>query len=113
MKIHKLAFWIAYILSAVLFFTPISVGGQDGFGLDKIVHAGMFFVLTFLSFKAFPNRKTHAVIFLLGYMFATEFIQGYYLPLRHFDWYDITFDTIGLVLAILISYFFSEAKRSR
>ena len=105
MKIHKFAFWIAYAISAVLFFTPMSVGGGDGFGVDKVVHAGMFFVLPFLLLKAFPGRKPYAVVLLLVYMFATEFVQGRYLPLRHFDWYDITFDTIGLVLGILVYMF--------
>ena len=102
MKTHKYAFWIAFVISAVLFFTPMSVGGRDGFGMDKIVHAGTFFALTVLSLKAFPSKKPFAVVLLLGYMFATEFIQGRYLPLRHFDWWDITFDSIGLILGILV-----------
>jgi len=98
----KLGFWIVFLLSLILLFAPISVGGRDGFGLDKVVHGLIFLLLAFLSLKSFPQKKILSIVLLLVYAFLTEYIQGEYLPLRHFDWYDIISDTTGLVLGTVI-----------
>jgi len=98
----KIFFWLAFVFSAVLFFLPISTSGQDGFGLDKVVHAVIFFLLFLFGRKAFPGKTWLVLFALIFYAFAVEYIQGNYLPLRHFDWYDITADGIGLAAGLLI-----------
>lgn len=98
----KYLFWVVFVISLVLLFAPISVGGRDGFGLDKVIHGIIFFLLAFLSLKSFPQKKILGIVLLVAYAFLTEYIQGEYLPLRHFDWLDIISDSAGLVTGAVI-----------
>ena len=100
----KIIFWVSFVASIALFFAPIDVGGRDGFGLDKVLHAIVFLILVITSFLAFPRKKVLVIILLLVYAFAIEYIQGKYLPLRHFDWYDITADSIGISLGMILLF---------
>ena len=100
MKNYKIGFWLVFLVSFLLLFAPISVGGKDGFGLDKVIHAVIFFALVFFALRAFPSQKFAVVILILAYAFISEYIQGAFLPLRHFDWYDIVSDLIGLAAGI-------------
>ncbi|OGE80691.1 MAG: hypothetical protein A2826_01140 [Candidatus Doudnabacteria bacterium RIFCSPHIGHO2_01_FULL_43_23] len=104
MSKSKIIFWVSFAASIVLFFTPIDVGGKDGFGLDKVLHAIVFLILVITAFLAFTRRKVLGIVLLLSYAFAVEYIQGKYLPLRHFDWYDITADSIGISLGLIFSH---------
>ena len=108
-NIKQIFFWLAFTASLLLFFTPVPTGGRDEFDLDKVMHIAVFFTLILTARFAYPNKKIVFAVILVVYAFVSEFIQGRYLPLRHFDWYDIAADLIGLaagLLAILI--FFSR-----
>ena len=98
----KYLFWIVFVISLALLFAPLSVGGRDGFGLDKIVHGIIFILLAFFSLKSFPKKKIPSLVLLFAYAFATEYIQGEFFPLWHFDWLDIISDSFGLVTGAAI-----------
>jgi VanZ family protein len=103
MKYNKIAFWIVLIISFVLFFAPLPVGNTRT-GFDKVVHAFVFEALVFLSFAAFPRKKFLMLLVFVAYAVGSEFIQGRFLPLRHFDWYDVTADLIGVATGLAIYF---------
>jgi VanZ family protein len=70
---------------------------------DKLVHAGLFFTLTF-SWAMWLKNLNKAAIFMLLYGIGTEIIQ-YMLPQyfnRSFELLDIIADSIGVLLAWLV-----------
>ena len=99
---YKAIFILIFLISAFLFFAPIHTAVGSGFNADKIVHAAIFAALVYSALKAFPRVKILAVISLCFYGYAVEFIQGKFLPRRHFDWMDITADVVGLVIGLLV-----------
>jgi len=71
---------------------------------DKFLHFGGFFVLTFLSLLASPERFRGWVllmVILLGA--ALELGQDYWLPKRQADWWDIAANTVGVLLALALN----------
>src|SRR3989344_3517823 len=105
-KMSKIGFWLTFVVSLLLFFSPVSVGGGDEFDLDKLVHAFVFFILIITANLAYPKQKFLMTFLLFAYAFGSEYIQGNFLPSRHFDWYDITADSAGLFFgAFLMSIF--------
>ncbi len=107
---HKFRFWLIFVFSAVSFFTPLAVEERVGLGLDKVVHAFLFFLLVYFAFQAYPERKVLSVILLLLYTVATEFIQESYIPHRSFDVYDIVADTAGIIAGAI--YTLTKRERS-
>lgn len=82
--------------------------------LDKAFHISFFITLCLLF--SFPLKKRFAsiakikqwffIICLLGisYGIAIEFIQKNWIPNRSFELLDIVADSVGCLLALLISY---------
>jgi len=100
--IMKYLFWILFLMSAVAFFTPLQVQENTGLGLDKIVHIGLFAVLTLLGVLSYKKAAMPVILLLFFYVFASELIQKNYIPHRSFDVYDILADCVGVVLGLLI-----------
>lgn len=74
------------------------------FDLDKLVHGGMFFVLSVLLAQAFKGGGVKryllwAVVVSTGYGLFTEFMQGLEALGRRTDINDIIANTIGAVAA--------------
>ena len=75
-------------------------------GMDKIVHMGMFFIFSTLSYNGTLNyfglRTTRwvpiIVVSIIGFIFAliTEALQYYIFTYRSGDWWDIFADTVGI-----------------
>lgn len=95
----KFWFWVVFAISAVLFFTPLTIEEKTGFGLDKIAHLGIFAAMTAIGLKAY-QKSAWVVAFLLAYTVATEFIQGNFIPHRSFDIYDMVADALGTVIGL-------------
>ncbi len=80
---------------------------------DKIVHFGLFFVLTFLWLRVGNKKnsknkfiKKYFTIYLVfGVLIAilVEYLQMY-VPNRSFDYYDITANMIGGAVGIICFY---------
>jgi VanZ family protein len=73
---------------------------------DKLVHAGMFFILT--SFwnlvlvknkKIIPIYKMLVIIGCIGYGGTLELLQSFYFSGRSGDWYDFIANTFGVFMA--------------
>lgn len=87
--------------------TPGLFGIED---FDKLVHAGLFFVLAFLSVLTFYDRSRNdwlsryagsiALLFCLIYGGVVEVIQATLLPHRSGDWRDLLFDMLGALLGV-------------
>jgi len=80
---------------------------------DKLIHIGMFALLTLLwcyaFFKSNPSNNLLKIFLITGFVFiiygaAMEFVQKYWIPNRSFELEDIIADTIGVILGFLFSY---------
>lgn len=79
-------------------------------GFDKIVHLGLFFVLTVLIFNGLIRQSTNyqfkfSTIITIGFVTSLfggliEVIQWQYFTYRSGDWWDLFADTIGIAMAI-------------
>ncbi len=86
---------------------------------DKLGHGGVFFVLTFLCWRAFFHQermsslKNRAVVaaFLVAtaYGFADEFHQRF-VPGRSYDLYDFLADTAGALLFVVVIWYLEKRK---
>lgn len=75
---------------------------------DKLVHIGLFSVLTFLFIYPVtrldltnPVKKNTAIKIAIAawvWALATEFIQKYFIPDRSFDMYDWAADSLGILI---------------
>ncbi len=104
-------FWAVVIL--VLCNMPIETVSK-GFvffdGFDKIVHLGLFFVLTVLIFNGLIRQLTNylfkfSTIITIGFVTSLfggliEVIQWQFFSYRSGDWWDLFADTIGIAMAI-------------
>jgi VanZ family protein len=85
---------------------------------DKIVHVGIFTLLTALFLWPFlmnPPIKIKRIALLLAvcgilYGTAIEFIQGNFIANRSFDVWDIVADTAGSFIPFLLLPFFNQTR---
>jgi len=83
---------------------------MDAIQADKIVHIGLFGMLSFLFFLPFikfPSsfeQKRQSILWIalgaLAYGIIMEFVQKYWVPNRSFDGYDIVADGVGSFLPL-------------
>jgi glycopeptide antibiotics resistance protein len=87
--------------------------------LDKVVHLGLFAVLTFLWSRVVnpdPNKKikkskffTNYLVFGIIFAVFIEYLQ-HYVPNRSFDLDDIVANVIGGILGIICFYILHKRK---
>lgn len=90
---------------------------------DKLIHFGMFFVLSLLFYWIVDTRMTwlvRNVTFIICTLIGgigSEFLQHLISPFRVFDIYDIISNIAGSLLAIILSdiyvFIYKERKRER
>lgn len=91
-----------------------SVSWLELLSFDKLVHAGMFFILNSLFFLlVFKQDQKTLFLFLyfslsVAYGVALEWMQANVFTNRSADWQDIVANTIGCTLALL---FYNKLKR--
>jgi len=78
-------------------------------GFDKLVHCGLFFVLTvFMAFgytrRQAPRRLPHntllaVTVIAIVYGGLIEILQHYFFTWRSGEWNDLFADTIGILMA--------------
>lgn len=81
-------------------------------GIDKVVHACMFFVLAVLSYWGFyeqsrwkqlsRNAAVYALLLCMFYGGLIEVLQGTIFTYRSADWVDWIFDTAGALLGLWV-----------
>lgn len=121
--IKKYPVSLAFMLVVVYlsFFRPPAIPEITLFPhADKVVHAGMYFVMSALLWWEFRrNHKTfvrigHAWVgaFLCPVLFsgAVELLQEYCTTYRGSDWLDFLANAIGIALASLMAYCLLRSK---
>lgn len=113
--------WLLAILVATL--TP---GEQlpetpDVIGFDKLVHFSLFFMLTFLWYRAgVKNRKeklnernfiTNYLVFGIGIAILVEYLQQF-IPGRSFDWWDMVANIAGGAIGTVCFYILYRKQSS-
>lgn len=89
---------------------------------DKLIHAGVYFLLFFLfqhslhNQDKFPFIKEHA--FLFSFLFtviygASDEFHQYFVPTRESDMYDLVADAVGGLVAFFIAKTIMYFKSSR
>jgi VanZ family protein len=73
---------------------------------DKIVHFGMFFILSFLSWRGlnrklpfvFNLRFIYLLLILIAYGGLTELSQDWLTSTRHTEFLDFLSDVVGIII---------------
>ncbi|MFA5359135.1 MAG: VanZ family protein [Patescibacteria group bacterium] len=101
---RKSAGMFAFVFFASLFvlFWPLAASESKILYLDKFVHSGLFFVLSFFGLVAYRRYVKGFLAILIIYAVASEIIQELFISGRGFDSYDIIADIIGILLAYLL-----------
>ena len=109
--VTRVVFLLLVLVSLAMFLTPgpdVPQGGPD----DKVVHAGIFVVLTLSGLLAAVPRLRLAVG-LTAYAAVTEVLQ-WTLPIqRDGDWHDWVADVTGVLLALLLGWAGQRRARQR
>ena len=111
------ALWPAFAWAATILFLCLLPGSKlpewDWFALldlDKLVHAGLFFIQTLLLARAFHARGTPvrwllwSVTISVLYGLATEFMQGLEALGRRTDINDMIANSVGALAAGLYTH---------
>ena len=107
--------FISFIASVVLLTLPANYLPHTGlFGIanfDKLVHFGMFFMLTVLfclpflkssaNISSITSTFNRVVLGVILYGIIMEFVQKYFTLGRSFDLIDILFDGLGTVAGLV------------
>jgi VanZ family protein len=88
-------------------------------GLDKVVHFGLFMVLSFLWARAFIDKKNKRIkkrkfipnylVFVLIFAILVEYIQRL-VPGRAFDFLDILFNVLGAIAGAILFVYLHKNK---
>ncbi|MCW1952709.1 MAG: VanZ family protein [Flavobacteriia bacterium] len=88
---------------------------------DKFAHAGFYFLLSFSFYFSWWLRpllfKKQRHLFLFGrgfhilYGTVIEVLQAYVIPGRFGEWEDALANTLGVLIASLVSFFWFLKKR--
>ena len=100
----------AHILWAVVVFGLHAMSSKsfprisfwENLGLDKFVHAFMFFIGSSLAVFSGWGRMKSAVIWICAGVLL-EYYQFYFTTDRSFDWFDVMANATGVFMALVIS----------
>ena len=100
----------AHILWAVVVFGLHAMSSKsfprisfwENLGLDKFVHAFMFFIGSSLAVFSGWGRIKSAVIWICAGVLL-EYYQFYFTTDRSFDWFDVMANATGVFMALVIS----------
>lgn len=88
----------------------------DFFGVDKLAHLMVYFILTWLWIKAFvftfsyQNSFLRATIVSATIGIAMEICQKYFTEGRQFEYDDIVANLTGTIFALVIYYVINKKK---
>ena len=107
MKVAK-EWLLIYIYSGfVIFFSviPLQESPVESFPWDKVAHLCIYFILALMVIRAATLRKkilSHFLVFISLFLFGLliECLQ-HCLSYRSFDVYDIIFNSVGILGALL------------
>ena len=118
--------WARYrLIYQVLFFIVLGLGIYLGMRpgppptpfkfsmVDSVYHAGGLFVCTLLSYLAYPRWRwwwRGALMFAVGV--AVEYVQSFH-PTRSAELGDIYANTVGVVLGLVVVWFWQRQPKFR
>lgn len=113
--------WLLAILVATLTPDEQLPETPDVIGFDKLVHFSLFFMLTFLWYRAgVKNRKeklnkrnftTNYLVFGIGIAILVEYLQQF-IPGRSFDWWDMVANIAGGAIGTVCFYILYRKQSS-
>lgn len=121
-NIRKYPFSILIVLVVVYlsFFKPPKTPLDQVHDFDKVVHVCMYFGMSGMFWLEYMRshlnrfKITHifigAVVFPIAFSGCIELLQEYCTTYRSGDWLDFTANSIGVILAGIIAYFFVKPK---
>ena len=89
------------VVALLHFITPPTLAIKPVFGVDKIAHCLIFFLVTSWSCIVYSgNRIRQFAVFLILYGLGLELIQMTLIPYRSFEWMDWVSDVSGILLGL-------------
>ena len=81
--------------------------------IDKIAHFTMYFILsTLLLFEFLKTAKKNIILWIMFYSISVgalmEILQAYFFIYRTGDYYDILFNSIGSIAALVLFIYFKK-----
>lgn len=95
MRWIRIAFGLAVVVQCWALYVPRPPSVESGLPLDKVVHLGLFALVTWLGLQA---GWRWVVPLMIAQAAASELIQLLFLPNRGGDWWDLTADLLGIAL---------------
>lgn len=120
--IRKYPFSILIVLTVVYlsFFKPPSTPLDQISNIDKVVHVCMYFGMSGVFWLEYMRSHRSrfkfmhifigAVIFPIVFSGCIELLQEYCTSYRGGDWLDFTANSVGVILAGVIAYFFVRPR---
>ena len=109
------------VVILILSIIPTDISGEPPSfyfpGMDKIIHATMYTILTFLILHMYLKRKTIKistflfwVVAILAYSVLMELIQLYFIDYRSGDIKDVYANLLGIFLGLSLFFVFRKIK---
>lgn len=110
--------WLRWLAFAVVFggqvlalYAPSAPGPSIDLPIDKLVHAGMFFVVT-LAARWAGLAPVPVAVLMAGQAVVSEAVQQRLLPGRAFEAGDLVADAAGIVAGLLVAGW-AQRRRTR
>lgn len=93
----RIAAALALLVQFWALYAPKAPGIQTGLPVDKVVHFGLFAMVTWLGVRAGIPAKW-AVLLMVVQAAASELTQSVFLAQRGGDWWDFAADLAGIAV---------------
>ena len=98
----QIAFAVAVVVQTLALYWPRPPSVDTGLPLDKVVHFGLFAIVTYAGVRAGLPRNLVAVA-MLGQAVLSEAIQHFWLDQRGGDVWDLVADVLGIAAALWVT----------
>lgn len=95
MRVFRIGFWLALAVQCWALYVPRPPSVDSGLPLDKVVHVGIFALVTWVGLQA---GWRWVVPLMVVQAAASEAIQHFYLSARGGDLFDFVADLAGIGL---------------
>jgi VanZ family protein len=109
----RILIWFLFLLLTIFILLSPRTFIDNGLHVDKIIHFGIFAILTALSFFTFSKLKRSYQVLLIGLLilfgFTMENLQKF-IPNRDFSYQDMYANFLGILVGFLIVKIFFKRK---
>lgn len=101
MRARRVVLALAVAVQFLVLYAPRAASNPDGLPVDKVVHAVVFGVVGWAAVRAgVPARWILGL--LLAQAVVSELVQGFFMPHRSGDPWDVAADLVGSLIGTLI-----------